>query len=44
MTVVCSSGVLFGGYALHGAYAGLSAATTAYAASYTSAYVGSQLY
>lgn len=44
MTVVCSSGVLFGGNALNSANAGLSFASTNYAASYTAAYIGSQLY
>lgn len=42
MTVVCSSGVLFGGHANNGAYAGLS--FTAYAASGTFARIGSRLY
>lgn len=36
-------GVLFGGSAHHGAYAGLSCANTAYAASHTSANIGSRL-
>lgn len=44
MTVVCSSGVLFGGYASSGATAGLSFASTRNAASNTDAYIGSQLY
>lgn len=44
MTVVCSSGVLFGGYANNGASAGLSCAATYSAASYTAANFGSQLY
>lgn len=36
-------GVLFGGYAYSGAYAGFSYAYTYYAASYTGASVGSRL-
>lgn len=44
MTVVCSSGVLFGGSATYGANAGLSFANTYNAASSTAAYIGSQLY
>lgn len=44
MTVVCSSGVLFGGGAAYGALAGLSVAFTYRAASDASASFGSQLY
>lgn len=44
MTVVCSSGVLFGGYANYSASAGLSYANTNNAASSTLASIGSQLY
>lgn len=44
MTVVCSSGVLFGGGADYGAAAGLSFANTSSAASATGASFGSQLY
>lgn len=43
MTVVCSSGVLFGGIASSGANAGLSFANS-HSAAATFAYVGSQLY
>lgn len=44
MTVVCSSGVLFGGNANNGANAGLSYAHAYGAASFTAASIGSQLY
>ena len=44
MTVVCSSGVLFGGNANNGAHAGLSYACTGKAVFYTNANFGSQLY
>ena len=44
MTVVCSSGVLFGGNANNGANAGLSYANTNNTASNTNANIGSQLY
>lgn len=44
MTVVCSSGVLFGGSASSGAYAGLSCADAHNTASDAAAGVGSQLY
>ena len=44
MTVVCSSGVLFGGRASYGADAGLSCPFLLCSASNTSADVGSLLY
>ena len=44
MTVVCSSGVLFGGNANNSANAGLSYANTNNTATNTNANIGSQLY